>query len=372
MISFQGNELIQDIISLYRIHLNTMLFPTIPKNIIGNDINIVIRNLIYEIKKNGIIYESSKCSMNHGKKIQEIWNTTLCLSEPRNRIFKSALEIFNPGHAVARFLYLLSGSDLLEPIEFYAKSVRSFSDDGKTIPGSSYGARIFSTSLEKNQFEIAAQTIMNRQDTKRALITIYNADDLGRSQHSKDIPCAANIVFMPRNNVLHMTVSMRANDAIKLLPYNIFEFSLLQECMAVRTGMDLGTYWHTAVSMHIRGEHITLAPKLIQETTTSCGMQKIKEFSETTRLQILQEELYIKNMYPYSTHNTFTYIYSLWEKYPAVWADILSTLVCEAFRIHSTDPLECLQKEIKKILTEYKKEGVLLNAYFDFLSHQKK
>ncbi len=346
------------------------MIPNIIPTVTGNDINIIVRNLVREIAANGITYESSEHSMNRGKKIQEVWNAAICLTEPRNRIFKSKLQIFNPGLAAIRFVYMISGSDLLEQIAFYTKSVRYFSDDGKTIPGSSYGARIFSGRSKQNQFEMAAEIIMKRSDTKRAVITIYNENDLARSIDSLDIPCVANIIFIPRDNVLHMTVSMRANDAVKILPYNVFEFSLLQECMAARTGMSLGYYWHTAASMHVRGDNIANIPQLLGETTTSGRMTAVPFFSEEIRRQIMQEEVCIRDSCTNSSQVTHGQIYRFWKEYPAIWADILSTLLCEAFRVHNIEGHKWLKETVDKTIAQYEKDSVLLGAYRDFLSMQ--
>lgn len=44
---------------------------------------------------------------------------------------------------------------------------------------------------------------------------------------------------------------MRSNAAWTLLPYNIFEFTLLGELVAVMAGIPLGEYTHFALSMHL-------------------------------------------------------------------------------------------------------------------------
>jgi hypothetical protein len=48
-----------------------------------------------------------------------------------------------------------------------------------------------------------------------------------------------------------MTVIMRSNNAWFLLPYNIFEFSMLGAIMASEVDMEPGDYHHFAVSMHL-------------------------------------------------------------------------------------------------------------------------
>lgn len=339
--------------------------------IVGDDINTIIRDLAHEIDLHGATYVSSEHSMNRGLQIREVFNAQFCLTNPRKRVFRSACPIFNPGLAAARFLYILSGSNLLEPIAFYTDSVRRFSDDGITVPGSSYGARIFGAPLAKNQFELAAEIILARPDTKRALIMTYQPDDLARVD-SRDIPCAVNMVFMPRRGVLHATVCMRANDALKLTPYNVFEFSLLHECMAARTGMQLGHYWHTATSMHIRGENIALVPELAQEHVSSDSMVEVPAFSETVRHQIVQAEASIRHGGPYSKQAAINLGHRWWAEYPSIWADMLSTLSCEAFRVHHPGSSKEKQEIVESMLREHGKDGILLGAYRQFLDQEAK
>lgn len=49
---------------------------------------------------------------------------------------------------------------------------------------------------------------------------------------------------------------MRSNNVWTLLPYNIFEFTLLAEFMAADLGVALGTYHHHAVSMHLYANNL--------------------------------------------------------------------------------------------------------------------
>lgn len=333
--------------------------------IIGNDVNNVIRDMITEISTKGVIYQSSEHSMNRSNSIQEVFNAQIVLSNPRKRILNSDLPLFNPGLAAARFIYMLSGSNLLEPIAFYSKAASHFSDDGIIIPGSSYGSRIFGSRKEGNQFEFASKIILNRSDTKRAVIDFHSEHDLARLV-SRDIPCALNMSFMPRSNILHATLAMRANDAMRLMPYNIFEFTLLHECMAARVGLELGNYWHTAVSMHIRGENIIESERLIKEPHQSCAMQKISSFSEALRLRILAEEVFIRTKGTDSKTVTLNQVNKFWGEYSAIWSDLLTTLACEAFRLYNKEDLQWIT-EITQKFAEENKEAVLVKAYSKFL-----
>lgn len=336
----------------------------------SDDVNIVVRLVAKEIMDHGLTYKSSDLSMNHGQTIKEVWNASVCLTDPRKRILGSGLfPIFNPGLAVARFMYMLSGSNLLDPIAFYTDRVRQFSDDGETIPGSSYGKRIFGNKPIDNQFEIVAKLIAQRPDTKRAVITVYDSGDLERID-SRDIPCAMSIVFMPRGNVLHSTVCMRANDVVKLLPYNIFDFSLLQECMAARVGMEVGSYWHTAVSAHLRGKDFDFIPSFVSEIQQSKRMTPIQSFSEETRKLLVSEEQRIREDVG-SLSTLQAALKQVWDEFNPVWADMLSTIACEVLRVRARDNHDTKQ-DIEEAISNHNRQGALLSSYKNYLSLEKR
>ena len=81
------------------------------------------------------------------------------------------------------------------------------------------------------------------------MATVYQPEDVARK--SNDIPCTFGLSFMIREDRLHVTTIMRSNNAWQLLPYNIFEFSLLAEVVADRIGIDFGTYTHHSLSLHL-------------------------------------------------------------------------------------------------------------------------
>ncbi len=88
-------------------------------------------------------------------------------------------------------------------------------------------------------------------------MSVYRPEDAGRD--SSDIPCTFGVMLSPRDSMLHITVVMRSNNAWILLPYNVFEFTLLGELIAGETGMALGSYFHFAVSMHLYENHFEAA-----------------------------------------------------------------------------------------------------------------
>lgn len=303
--------------------------------IIEASANALIRSTLTHLRTHGDTYISNADSHNSNKPLLEALNCHLQLSNPFHRLAYSnnLPQFFNPGLAVARFFYMLSGSDKLNDIAFYTGGIKPYTDDDISIPGSSYGHRIFYPAIGINQFENAAQLIRERPNTKRASIAVYQPHDCGRK--TNDMPCCLNITFSPRNEKLHASVVMRANDAFSLLCYNIFEFSLFFEFFANYTNMKLGTYSHFAISMHVRNNNIARIPIIENELINSMPMQRMPAVEQRTRKALIDEEFNIKKaiLSQKSTvvRNAADRIIDSYDPY---WADLLITLLAQGAYIN--------------------------------------
>lgn len=195
---------------------------------------------------------ASNQSIGSGKPTRELMNYTFMLSSPRDRLPAAAAvcpEPFSLPLAAARFVWMMSGSDRLESIRHYSAGAAKFSDDGFVVPGSSYGSRLFYARPGLDQIAHVVKALTDDQSSRRAMATVYQPEDVARK--SNDIPCTFGLSFMIRGDRLHVTTIMRSNNAWQLLPYNIFEFSLLAEVVAERIGIDFGTYAHHCLSLHL-------------------------------------------------------------------------------------------------------------------------
>jgi thymidylate synthase len=197
-------------------------------------------------------------------------NHSLEFPDARDRIVAVQNNAIRSTLAVGRFLWMMAGSDRLDDIRFYESSwltgdrtrgVSQFSDDGLAISGSNYGQRLFRPSPGVDQVQACINLIKADPVTRRAALAIYRPEDAGRD--STDIPCTFGMVLSPRSGALNITTIMRSNNAWILLPYNVFEFSLLGELVATETDLHLGSYYHFAASMHIYAAHVDAAREAI-------------------------------------------------------------------------------------------------------------
>ena len=212
------------------------------------------RELLARVIGSGVTHASGPASHNAGRPIRELVHGSLEFGQLPQRLAGCAGPgaWISPGLAAARFLYLLTGRRDLKFIAPFSGGVRKFGADGIYLGGSAYGAQLFGDQPGADQIRRCAQVITSRPNTKRAAATLF--PPYTGNETSVDVACCLGIVFVPRSGILDASVIMRANDALRLLPYNLFEFSMLAELVARLTGLEAGTYRHLAVSMHLRGD----------------------------------------------------------------------------------------------------------------------
>jgi hypothetical protein len=205
-------------------------------------------------------------SIGSGRTTRELLNYSFELSDPRDRL------LFRPGGtidivaATGRFAWMMSGSNRLADIEYYDHGARKFSDDGWTVPGSCDGARLLNPSPGMNQLERVLDLLRTESGTRRAVAAIYRPEDAGR--RSRDIPCAIAVAYNVRGGEVHATTILRSSNAFRILPYDVFLFSLLAEVVAAELGMRLATYHQFAVSLHIYDKDIEAARDLVSSAAS--------------------------------------------------------------------------------------------------------
>lgn len=205
-------------------------------------------------------------SVGSERRSKELLNYVIKIGSPRNRAIRSARRSVSLPLMVARFTWMMAGSDRLADIAFYEDRVRYFTDDGISVPGSNFGQRILRPRPGINQLASAIDLLRADHLTRRAAISIYQPEDCGRN--SADIPCAFGLFYQIRNDHLTSTTIMRSNNAYGLLPYNLFEFSLLAEVIACEVGIPLGSLTHIAASMHLYESDYEKAEGVVNENPT--------------------------------------------------------------------------------------------------------
>jgi thymidylate synthase len=155
----------------------------------------------------------------------------------------------------------MSGSNSLEFISYYLKDYGEYSDDKLTIHGA-YGPRLFDKD-GIDQFSYVLERLKSNPNTRKAVIQLFDADDLAE-EHS-DVPCTCTLQFVSRSSKLHMHVNMRSNDAFTGLPHDVFSFTMIQEFMARILGLAPGHYYHTVGSLHLYTKDFPKVERFLSE-----------------------------------------------------------------------------------------------------------
>ena len=212
-------------------------------------------------------------SIDHEQGVSKAGNTVellavlLHLASPRARISRSENR-GKPFSALGGALWYLAGSDKLDFIQPYVPAYRKDAVDG-VIHGA-YGPRLFAMRGNIDQLRDVADLLEQRPGSRRAVVQLFNAEDIARDY--KEIPCTTTLQFHLRGGRLHLSATLRSNDAYWGLPHDVFCFTMLQEMMARRLGVELGEYWQYVGSMHVYVRHTKKLAQYLAE-----GHQKAAE-----------------------------------------------------------------------------------------------
>ncbi|EST51575.1 thymidylate synthase [Brevibacillus panacihumi W25] len=247
--------------------------------IIGDDFDSVYTQVCKYITENGNI------SSPRGLHTHEILGAFVRINNPRTRMLQNKKRNISIPFAIAEWLWCIKGSNNLKMLEYYAPSYGKYSDDGETLYGA-YGPR-FIGELPK-----VISLLKRDPDTRRALIPIYSHRDV--AVNSKDIPCTCGIQFLIRDQQLHAMVHMRSNDVYLGLPYDVFNFSMMQEYVASMLGVSIGTYTHLVNSLHVYDKHIQIVAEI--------GHSKPEYIYEMPAMPFMQQEEQIEMLIYYESN----------------------------------------------------------------------
>ncbi len=286
------------------------------------------------IQSSGTYYDSSHSekSVFQGS-FKELLVFSGSIEDPTTRFIDSPN--FNLGFAIARLFYLLRGINTLEEISFYAPGAEEYSDDGKHLFGSSYGYKIFGN----GNFWEMVQKLKTTINSKRLYFPIFTEEDFLRD--SKDIPCVTGALLQPRGSTLNMTLQMRANDAQKLLPYNLFEFTMLHELLCVASEMELGRFYYSAGTIHLRGEKDIQNPvNPWSSAKTLVEVPPMNSFNTGVLSDLLSIEEEIRNKIPKLDKDTYvSFVESVISTQDSYWRELFIILCDYGYTVfHKENP----------------------------------
>lgn len=175
-----------------------------------------------------------------GMKTRELLDVVIRLDDPGDALPLGTGRALNVAIGVVEALSLISGKQVPQLAVRVAPNMAQFLDGG--VFHGAYGPRA------RPQLPHVLRKLEEDSDTRQAVVTLW--DPLYDNGAARDIPCTTMLQFLVRRDKLVMHTTMRSNDVWWGLAYDVFQFTQLQLAVANALGVEAGTYYHHAVSLH--------------------------------------------------------------------------------------------------------------------------
>ena len=219
-----------------------------------NIIDIIMRNTFEtaneayeyfhnEIITNGIEFAGTKALFNIGFTIEN----------PTNKVITNKERNWNEEYAAAEWAWYLSGNPRISALgELYGKIPpiwRRMADENGEV-NSNYGYQW----KRNEQLENVINMLKRNPETRQAAISIYDGREIHK--YATDTPCTYAVQFTIVQSKLYMSVYMRSNDLWYGFCNDQYQFASLQEMVAERLNLPVGTYYHHAHNLHLYNDKI--------------------------------------------------------------------------------------------------------------------
>lgn len=199
-----------------------------------------------------------------GRRFFEIPHYSFIITNPAKNEVSAEPRKFKHEFAHKFFEWIWTGESDITKLFGVNDNAKNYSDEDMKGRNTAYGPRFV------EQRDRIIEELKRDPDTRRAVINILYPTDSEMLEDSfngltkVEFPCTIALQFMIRNGKLNLHVLMRSNNAVTTLCYDVYNFTHIQMAILQRLqneGMDveLGHYYHTAVSMHIFQDEMKLA-----------------------------------------------------------------------------------------------------------------
>jgi thymidylate synthase len=138
-------------------------------------------------------------------------------------------------------------------LNYFNSRLPEFAGGTLTYPGA-YGFRL-RHHHGIDQLVRAYEVFRNNPETRQVVLQFWDAKtDLPNALGapvSADVPCNVTSVLKVREDRLEWLQIMRSNDLMRGLPYNLVQFTTLQEILAGWLGIQVGSYNQVSDSLHV-------------------------------------------------------------------------------------------------------------------------
>jgi len=183
----------------------------------------------------------------------EVLHACIGVADPRQRWVVSREKPLNLPFALAEVVWILNGRDDAKAVKYFNPRLPRYTGDAAHLHGA-YGRRLRSH-LGFDQLVGAYRALSADATSRQVVLQIWDGKidfppDNGAAR-SPDIPCNITALLKVRGGKLEWAQIMRSNDLYKGLPYNLVQFTSLQEVLAGWLDLEVGGYHHLSDSLHV-------------------------------------------------------------------------------------------------------------------------
>lgn len=191
-----------------------------------------------------------------GKLTRELHPTTVLLHEPRERIVTSYGRTLNLPFALAEAIQIITGQNDAQALAFYNSKIIEIQGEapGVTRFNAAYGERLrkFETATGTvDQLEHVIQTLKHDPDSRQASVVLSHPLHDNWEMVTRDRACNVYAHAMIRDGKLDWMQVIRSNDAVWGIPYNLVQWSHVQEWVAASLGVQMGHLFIVQDSFHV-------------------------------------------------------------------------------------------------------------------------
>lgn len=185
-----------------------------------------------------------------------VYNVGFYILNPLEREITTEWRKFSKRYAEREFAWYMSGNRSVEDIKKYAP-IWDQMHGGDNIVNSNYGYQW----RRNEQLEKCIKQLEDNKNTRQAWFTIFDGKE--KDDYEYDTPCTLSVGFdiKPGIETLDMCVTMRSNDLIYGFCNDQYCWTMLQEIVAHRLNIPVGTYYHFAHDLHIYKRHFGMQEK---------------------------------------------------------------------------------------------------------------
>lgn len=199
--------------------------------------------LFDEIKHGGVRFGNTKALFNVGANILR----------PLDNIIHTPQRKWKIEYADSEWLWYLSGDPSIKALgNIYGKVPKIWqcmADDADEVR-SNYGWQWY----RNEQLDKVIGMLKKDPTTRKAAISIYDGKEI--DTYGKDTPCTYSVQFSIIHGGLHMSVYMRSNDLWFGFCNDQYCFSMLQQYVADKLNVRVGSYYHHVHNMHIYDQQL--------------------------------------------------------------------------------------------------------------------